>query len=260
MTRAHEDTDTLEVGITIAAAPSAVFAYFSSAAAFQRWMGPGSTIDARHGGEIRVAYSNGDVALGHIESFEPNERIAFSWGYVGDANGVALGSTRVEVILREVPGGTRVTLRHAGLAHATQRKGHRAGWRFYLAELASAATSALDAKTETLVDQYVSAWSETDAARRRAILEQVWDPSGVFEDSMGYAEGVDDLDDHIAMSQAYASGMRLARAGTVTRSRGSIAYRWQITGPGDAVVMAGINVAELSAEGKLRRVTGYWGA
>jgi uncharacterized protein YndB with AHSA1/START domain len=258
MTPADQDSQDVEVGITIAAAPEAVFAYFSNPAAFQRWMGPGSTIDAKPGGEIRVAYPNGDVAAGRIESYDPGRRIAFSWGYERDANGIPLGSTHVDVELTRVEGGTRVVLRHTGLANAAQRRGHRAGWRFYLAALSSAATSSLDATTESLVDDYVSAWSEIDPERRRETLRRIWDPAGVFNDAMGYAEGVEDLDDHIAMSQAYAPKMRLVRSGPIRRSHGSIAYDWQIAGEGDVVVMSGFNTADLSPDGRLRRVTGYW--
>ena len=245
------------VGVTIAAAPAAVFAFFSNAAAFQRWMGPGSTIAPSVGGEIRVAYRNGDIAIGHVDVFEPNERIAFSWGYEGGANGIAIGATHVEVTLTPVVGGTRVVLRHSGIADADKRKGHRMGWRFYLAALSSSVTTWLDNALESVVDDYISAWSEKDPALRRDLLSRVWETAGTFSDAMGYAEGIDDLDEHIAMAQMYAANMQLERSGPVLRSHGSIAYRWQIRDGSGAVVMSGINTGELSPTGRLQRVTGF---
>jgi uncharacterized protein YndB with AHSA1/START domain len=254
----RNDPDVVEVSITIGATAATVFRFFSEPSQFAKWMGEASQLSPVQGGGLRIVYPTGDVACGQVELLEPNSRVVFSWGYEQDAHGIAPGSTRVEVVLREVEEGTRLTLRHSGLRDVGQRGGHRAGWRHYLATLGGVVAQLVGASAEDLIERYMAAWSETDPDRRRAALGRIWHPRGVFKDAMGYCEGIDDLADHIGIAQQFAPGARLERAGPISRAHGSIAYRWHIRGADQGVMMVGMNAMELAPDGRISEVTGFW--
>lgn len=253
-----ESFDTVEVRITIAARPATVFAFLRDPAAFQRWMGADSSTQGAKGGKVRVAYPNGDVAGGVIEEIVPNERVVMSWGYERGPAELPADSTRVEITLTPTEGGTRVVLRHTGLRSAEQRKNHRAGWRHYLASLSQLATGPLDQLVDRALDSYVQAWSTDDAEERRRLLDQCWDTYGIFRDSMGYVEGIDDLADYIGTARRFLPGMRLLREGPAIRSQGFVSHRWKIVQADGTVAMTGSNTVELTGDGLIRSVVGFW--
>jgi uncharacterized protein YndB with AHSA1/START domain len=254
----NQPLDVVEVRITIAARPETVFAYFREPAAFERWMGSGSSIVASPGGQVRVAYPTGDFAVGKIQEIVPDQRIVMTWGYERGPSELPPGSTRVEITLTPVEGGTRVVLRHSGLRAAEARRNHRAGWRYYLASLSHLASSALDAVVDRALDAYVEAWGAVDAAQRRRLLEQCCDPKGVFRDAMGYVEGLDDLVDYIGTAQRFSPGVKLVRNGPAARSHGFVSHGWRMTQPDGAIVMTGTNTVEFTGDGRIRSVTGFW--
>jgi uncharacterized protein YndB with AHSA1/START domain len=63
------------------------------------WLGGEGELELRPGGEVRVAEREG-----FVEEVEPAERLVFWWAAPGEE------STRVEIELDEVPGGTWVTV------------------------------------------------------------------------------------------------------------------------------------------------------
>lgn len=254
----NESVDVIVVRITIAARPETIFSFLSDPEAFQSWMGAGSSLAPGNGGAYKVAYPNGDVAAGVVEEIVPNERVVMSWGYEGGANELPLGSTRVEISLAPVEGGTRVTLRHSGLRDPMQRKNHRAGWRHYLATMSQLASAGLDAVIEERINAYTAAWSAHDSVERVHLLQSCWGENAVFRDSMGYAEGIDDLSDSIGMAQRFAPGIVLERTGPASRSHSFASYRWRMTTPDGTEVMRGSNTAEFDADGMLLSMTGFW--
>lgn len=253
-----EPFDTVEVRITIAARPATVFAFLRDPAAFQRWMGADSSIQGAPGGQVRVAYPNGDVAGGVIEEIVPNERLVMTWGYERGPADLPPNSTRVEITLTPTAGGTRVVLRHTGLRSAAQQKNHRTGWRHYVASLSQLATEQLDRLVDRALDRYVQAWSTDHADERRRLLEHCWDPHGVFLDSMGYAEGIIELADYIGGARQFLPGVALTRDGPAIRSQGFASHRWKIVQPDGTVVMTGTNTVELTGDGLIRSLVGFW--
>jgi uncharacterized protein YndB with AHSA1/START domain len=123
--------------IHIEAPPDAVFAFFVEPDRLVRWMGSSARLDPRPGGEFRVDYANGGVVLGKFVAVDPPRRVAFTWGWKDPADPVRPGSSTVEVTFSESDGGTRVQLRHSGLA-GDSRRTHEEGWIHFLGRLAEA--------------------------------------------------------------------------------------------------------------------------
>jgi uncharacterized protein YndB with AHSA1/START domain len=253
-----DDNDVLELRITITARPDTVFRFLSDPVAFEEWMGAGSSIGTGLGGTVRVVYPNGHVAAGIIEDIVPNERLVMSWGYENGVNNLPPGATRVEITLSPYRGGTLVTLRHTGLPDAMQRRNHRAGWRHYLASLSQRATSNLDAVMDSVLAAYINAWAERDPLVRRQLLTECWAEDGVFRDAMGYAEGIDDLNEYIATAQRFAPNMLMTRDGRPSRAHGFVSHRWRMVSPDGTTMMTGTNTLELTDDGRIRSVVGFW--
>jgi uncharacterized protein YndB with AHSA1/START domain len=129
------EPDALEVSVHIAAQPETVFPYFVDPARYREWMGRSVALDAVPGGIYRVGMRDGVEAVGEFVEVDPPRRLVFTWGWTGRF-AVPPGSTRVEVTLTAENGGTRVVLRHDGLAAPEDRSQHRAGWETYLGRLA----------------------------------------------------------------------------------------------------------------------------
>jgi hypothetical protein len=110
---------------------------------------------------------------------------------------------------------------------------------------------------EKLIGAYIGAWSEPDAARRRALLEQAWEVDGVYTDPQTHAVGRDALDAHIGGFQASAPGATFALNGAVDHHHDHVHFSWTLTLPGGQEV-PGMDYGELSPSGKLSKIVGFF--
>ncbi|MEO8687641.1 MAG: SRPBCC domain-containing protein [Solirubrobacteraceae bacterium] len=129
--------DRIEHEMVIAAPPELVFAFFTDAELYTRWMGREATLDPRPGGVYRCVVHDTATVVGEYVVVDPPRRVEFTWGFDGGA-AVPPGSSTVAVTLTPVPEGTLLRLVHTGLPHPALA-GHDTGWTGYLAQLAGAA-------------------------------------------------------------------------------------------------------------------------
>lgn len=243
--------------VTIAARRETVFSFFTDSARFAAWWGEGSTIDPRPGGRVHIRYPNGVVAGGTVVEVEPVQRIVFTFGYAsGDP--VSIGSSRVTVRLEESPRGTIVRLRHA-LPTASAAEVHVQGWRYHLSVFAHVVALQAHATVGLVVDRFFALWAETDAAKRRATLKAIAVPELSFRDPYSCLEGTDELDVHIAAAQRFMPGVVLQRQGEPRQCQGTALVDWVVKAEDGSVRTHGTNVFELTADGRIARVTGLWG-
>jgi uncharacterized protein YndB with AHSA1/START domain len=106
---------------------------------WQRWQGVDATVEARAGGEFRVAMPNGTVASGEVLTAEPPRLLRVSWGWTGAPFELPPGSTTVEFHLEPADGGTNVRVVHFGLPEPLSGP-HHEGWIRYTDRLARLAT------------------------------------------------------------------------------------------------------------------------
>lgn len=254
------EREEVEVRTEIAARPSTVFRFLSDPARFQEWIGAGCTADLRVGGEITVRYPSGEVARGSVVELVPDRRLVFTWGYEGGARGLEAGSSRVAIELEPTASGTALVLRHSGLSTEAQRREHRGGWTHYVSALsAKAAAEQSGARAERAVEEYLAAWAATEGHARGELLDACCEDDVEFRDAMGHVRGRASLDEYIANAQRFMPGARLERAGAVLRAHHCVIYPWRMVGPDGNAMMGGHNYGELSADGRFRRVVGFWG-
>lgn len=109
------------------------------------------------------------------------------------------------------------------------------------------------------VDTYLAMWNETDAARRAEHIGSAWAKDGRYVDPMSEAEGHAALDEMVQGVQARFPGHRFRRVSGVDAHHTELRFGWELAAPDGAVVVAGIDVGELAPDGKLRRITGFFG-
>ena len=247
----------LERTVLIRATRDTVFRYFTDSERFAAWWGPGSTIDARPGGSLRIRYPNGVLVSGEVVEVAP-ERVVFTYGYEDPAQPIRPGGSRVVVTLEERKEGTVLRLRHE-LPDAASRDQHVQGWRYQLAVFANVVTRELSAGLAQAVDSFFATWSEKDESRRRTALTAIATDDVTFADAFSGTEGIDDLVAHLAAAQLHMPGVVLERSGDVRHCQGTALADWVAKGPDGAPRGRGTNVFELAADGRIARVVGFWG-
>jgi SnoaL-like domain len=108
-------------------------------------------------------------------------------------------------------------------------------------------------KINELVTQYLETWNETDPAARKAAVDALWAPDGVYTDPMVTAAGRDQIDATIAAVQGQFPGLAFTLAGTVDAHHDTARFTWSL---GDELVI-GFDVLVLDAAGQIASVYGF---
>jgi hypothetical protein len=111
----------------------------------------------------------------------------------------------------------------------------------------------------TTVDTYLAMWNEADPAKRAALIERAWSGDGRYLDPVLEAEGHAALSDMVATVQDRFPGHRFERLSGVDRHHDHVRFAWALAGPDGSVAVAGLDVGELDADGRLARITGFFG-
>ena len=119
----------------IAARPSIVFDAVTTPQGIAGWWGPDdgpvllAETDVRVGGRFKVRFRMLDgsehESSGQYLEVAPPHHLVMSWRWQGDEDP---GESRLEIALRQVPGGTELTLTHSRLHDEASRSGHEDGW------------------------------------------------------------------------------------------------------------------------------------
>ena len=109
------------------------------------------------------------------------------------------------------------------------------------------------------VDTYLAMWNETDRQRRAALIEQVWVPEGRYVDPLLEAEGHGSIDAMVAGVHEQFPGHRFRRVSGIDTHHDQVRFAWELVAPDGSVTVSGIDVAEVSGDGRLRRVVGFFG-
>ena len=111
----------------------------------------------------------------------------------------------------------------------------------------------------TIVDTYLAMWNETDPKRRARLIEQAWVGDGRYADPMLEARGHGALGEMVAGVQAKFPGHRFRRRSGVDTHHEQLRFAWDLVAPDGAVVVAGIDIGAVAADGRLERITGFFG-
>lgn len=247
-------SETIERSIVIRAQRTTVWRFFSDVEQFASWWGPGSHIDARIGGAVRICYPGGSTASGEVLAIDPPNSIVFGFGYDDPSKPLRPGASTVHVSLHEHPLGTRLELRHE-LPTRELADQHVPGWRYQLAIFAKLAHEQQHGEREQVIDAWFQAWNASDrGAREQALMRAVGD-AVEFADGFAHLRGREELLEHLAAIAVHMPGVTLVRAGGLRYAQATALVDWQACRDA-AVLFAGSNVFELGADGRIARAIG----
>jgi hypothetical protein len=111
---------------------------------------------------------------------------------------------------------------------------------------------------EVTVATYGDAWAADEPERRR-MLEAAWEDAGVYSDPLGRAEGREALVAHIAGFQQQFPGHRIVMTSGVDAHGSHFRFAWALADADGNVVMEGVDFGEVADDGRIARITGFFG-
>jgi uncharacterized protein YndB with AHSA1/START domain len=123
---------------TIAAGVDVVWDLVSTADGLRRWMAVEAEVELVPGGRITWRHDNGSVVAGEVVEVVPTRRLVFTYGWAEGGFPVPVGSSVVTIELEPDGSGTRVCVRHEGLAPEMVER-HTEGWTIFVDRLADVA-------------------------------------------------------------------------------------------------------------------------
>lgn len=112
---------------------------------------------------------------------------------------------------------------------------------------------------QTTVDTYIAMWNETDATRRSDLIGRAWASDGRYLDPQLEAEGPAAISAMVAAVHERFPGHRFRRVSGIDQHHDQIRFAWELVAPDGTLTVAGIDIGELAADGRLRRITGFFG-
>jgi hypothetical protein len=109
------------------------------------------------------------------------------------------------------------------------------------------------------VDAYLSAWNERDPQRRAELIERAWSERGRLIDPPLAADGHAAISDMASAMHEHYAGHGFRRTTDVDAHHDQLRFAWELVGPDGAVALTGLDVGELAPDGRLQRVTGFFG-
>ena len=109
-----------------------------------------------------------------------------------------------------------------------------------------------------VIVQYLAAWNEPDAKRRRQLVAQAWTEDGAYIDRVREGHGHDSIDQMIAKAQEHFSGYRLNLASGIEAHHDYVRFSWVAGGTADApLYIKGTDFALIADDGRLKSVIGF---
>ena len=109
---------------------------------------------------------------------------------------------------------------------------------------------------ETVIN-YIAAWNETDAGRRREIIARTWTEDGSYLDALREGTGHAALDAMIAAAQQRFAGYRFRLSSGVEVHHDRVRFSWTAGGMPDApLYFGGTDFAVLADDGRMAQSPG----
>jgi hypothetical protein len=119
---------------------------------------------------------------------------------------------------------------------------------------------------DEVVLAYIEAWSTPEEAARRDLLDVSLADDALYTDPAYEVRGREEIASHIGRSlsgEAYggaAAGARIPISSGVDQHHGLFRFSWVMVDPQDQPLLEGIDFVELAGDGRLQRITGFFGA
>jgi hypothetical protein len=112
----------------------------------------------------------------------------------------------------------------------------------------------------TTIDSWFAALNEPEAARRAAHVEQAWAGDGRWVDPPFEGQGHAEISQMVDGVYAQYPGARFRRVTSLDAHHDAVRYGWELVDPQGDVIVAGTDIGQLAPDGRLQRVSGFFGA
>jgi hypothetical protein len=110
-----------------------------------------------------------------------------------------------------------------------------------------------------LITLYTGAWSEPDRALRQQLLERVWAEDGTYTDPTAHVAGRKEFVDHIGGLFERFPGAHFELTSGIDTHHEKLRFSWRMLLADGKVSVEGVDFGELSTDGKLHRIVGFFG-
>lgn len=110
-----------------------------------------------------------------------------------------------------------------------------------------------------LVTLYTKAWSQPERALRQILLDQAWAEDGTYTDPTAHVAGRTALVDHIGEFFEEFPGAHFVVTSAIDAHHQSLRFTWRMLLADGKVFVEGTDFGELSPDGKLHRIVGFFG-
>ena len=112
---------------------------------------------------------------------------------------------------------------------------------------------------DALIDGYCEAWCTADRAARSALLDRAWDERGTYTDPTAHVGGKGALNDHIHGFLTQYPGSTIVRTTGIDCHHDKLRFGWRFQLADGTVPIEGLDFCELSPEGKILHIVGFFG-
>lgn len=109
-----------------------------------------------------------------------------------------------------------------------------------------------------LIDGYIAMWNETDAERRRNLIEKTWTESASYLDPVMNGEGQSGIDAMVQGVQEKFPGHRFHRTSDIDSHNDRVRFSWNLAPEGGPAVVVGTDFGIIAADGRLQTITGFF--
>jgi hypothetical protein len=115
------------------------------------------------------------------------------------------------------------------------------------------------ADMETTVERWFTALNETDSDRRAGVVAETWGPEGRWVDPPFEGQGHEAINRMVDAIYEQFPAHRFRRTSAIDAHHDTLRIGWELVSPDGDVVIAGTDVAVVDGDGRLERVTGFFG-
>jgi hypothetical protein len=109
------------------------------------------------------------------------------------------------------------------------------------------------------IETWFASLNELDADKRAQLVEQAWAGDGRWVDPPFEGAGHAGISEMVeAVYQQYPDH-RFRRVSEIDAHHDAVRYGWELVNRDGSVVVAGTDIAQLDPDGRLQRVTGFFG-
>lgn len=108
-----------------------------------------------------------------------------------------------------------------------------------------------------LVESYLQMWNETDTGARRRLVKRVMTDDASYVDPMATVTGTDAIVELIGAVQAQFPGHQFELHTHPDAHHDRMRFRWALRADAGKPVAIGLDIAELTPDGRMGSVTGF---